>query len=195
MSDVLRFEPARQAVVDAYRKATAATALSVASASGLLYGSYRMSRYFVEKGQIDPGSISSVEYALPFVSFLLGQAIAASTLLAAPFGFWKIHSDSGLATTIDTENRKIYQGEDVFNYNAITSAKVIEGPLEKRAGTGSVAVTTLRLVPDQDDGTRPEEKTIVIKYQKNPQKVRDWIAKNMPSSEVLEKRLTGTSSI
>src|SRR3989338_425965 len=198
MTDVLRFESAREAVRNSYYKAVAASTALLCSSVGLYYGGKMMAQHYLRMAEANPEFVGTGDVMLVTASMLGGYIIGGMTLIGTPISLFSIRARSRVVTTIDKPNKRMYQSRKVpfepdyaIEYNAITSVEVDRGPLEKRANTGSVVVRTLRLVSDQDEGARVEEDEVVIPYQNNPFEVRNKILEGLPTNKGLVARLRG----
>ena len=196
MTGVLRYESAASAVRNAYYKAAVTSAALFGSSASLYYGGKAMAQHLARIAKTSPELIGTADAMLAITMAFGGYILGGMTLIGTPIAFFNIRAKSHVVTTVDKPNNKIYQSrkvpfqpDDAVEYNMITSVGVNQGPLEKRANTGSVVINTLRLVPDQDEGTRTEEDEITIPYQENPQKIRDQIAEGLPTHQDLVQRL------
>ena len=190
MPQALKFEPAYSAVRNAYLKASAASAALAVSSVALIYGSQRLAEKIVK---MPDGAL--IDESLTYYLFIAGVA-SLMAFIGSPIAFWNIHSKSKAVTSIDKEGRKLYrtgpgapESAEAIEYDAITSVGVDQGPLEERAGTGSVVIKTLRLVDKEQEGIKVIEDKVVIPYQINPEKVRDQIAEGLPSPQDLVQRI------
>jgi len=136
------------------------------------------------------------------VASLSGTAICGFVAaLIGPLDFKEIYDDANTKTELDYENKKISKmvptifgrKEKSYEYDAIISVASSQGPLEKRANTGSIEITTVSLNKKKDQegmvNGEIEEKVMRIPYQKEPEMLRETITSHLPTRETLKETL------
>src|SRR3989338_632766 len=205
MSEKLTITSATEAVKRAYARAAIVCGSVGAVATGLYLNAQRIAESHV------PGGIWTAEawgqdwgsdgkYAL----LSLGGAllVGAITAVATPLSFREVYERSHTRTEFDSANRMITQTSSTplgtlkseFEYDAIVSIRVNQGPLGRRADTGDLEITAVSLDAVESEGeegnSRLEERVFTIPYQAAPFDLRERLFENLAQShDVLKGKL------
>jgi len=207
MSENQIITSAEKAVKKAYGKAGIVYGLLGALATGLYLNTQRIAEGYI------PGGIWNVEAwhqtwgsdGIYAALSLVGTAFfGVVTALTAPLVFKAIYDGSNTQTEFDREEKKITQTRslffdknktytDSFAYDVILSVNVNQGPLQRKANTGNLEITAIRLDDAKDKkcegNSRLERRVFRMQYQETPFDLRERLFAGLPKHDALKEKL------
>ena len=203
---------AKKAVRKAYAKAGILYGSFGALATGLYLNTQRIAESYVPGGIWNPEAWGQQSWGFDgfHACASLGGAIllGAITALGAPTVFKTIYDMGNTKTELDVHERKITQTrprffdkngtyfarkEDSLEYDAILSIKVNQGPLQRKANTGNLEITAIRLDEAEEKELEGDSKLVkincMIPYQETPFNVKEEIFEGLPTHNALKKGL------
>jgi len=209
------FKSAKKAVRNAYTKAAIGYGSLAIAATGFYLNAQRIAENYVPGGIWDPKAYQGPSWgsdgvytALSLAGAIFFGAVAAT---GGPIKFKAIYDKSKTQTELDKKRKKITQTkprfldknetffarkEDSFKYDAILSVKVNQGPLQRKAITGDLEITAIRLDELKEKAYEGEselvEKVFTIPYQEAPFNLRKKLSKELPKHNDLKGNLRKT---
>jgi len=209
------FTSAKKVARKAYAKAAIGYGSLGALATGFYLNAQRIVESYVPGGIWNPeawGTKWGADGVYAMLSLAGAIAFGLHAAMGAPVKFKAIYDNSNTKTELNTQKRKITQTkprfldknetyflrkEDSFDYDAILSVKVNQGPLQKRANTGDLEIKAIRLDEAEEKKYEGDSKLVkrvfTIPYQESPFSLRKKLSEDLPKHGDIKDKLRSTS--
>lgn len=212
------FKSAKKAVRNAYTKAAIGYGSLGALATGFYLNAQRIAENYVPGGIWNPEAYHAAyptnwgsEGVFAALSVAGAIVFGLHAVIGASMKFKTIYDNSNTQTELNKQEKKITQTkptffdknekyfarkENSFDYDAILSVKVNQGLLQRKANTGDLEITAIRLDELKEKAYEGDSKLVkrvfTIPYQESPFSLRKKLSEDLPKRDDLKGNLRKT---